>query len=249
MDLESYWSDLEGANLFRDFCFLSIALILAFGTLQTSGTLLDTDRPVVSVVSCSMYPGPGEEGLYKGDILIVRGTPFDEIREGDTIVYKVPDRVELSVSGQDYVLEKNESERRPSVDTAAGRILLFDAARGPSGADIAVLSVDGERNTVSEGDSYVFNGQDVTVSSIDTMPIPVVHRVVEKRSESLETKGINNPGQLEFEKDVRPEQVHGQVAAVIPRVGLVKILAMDLVGFQGDRPLVLDRYRPCEVQA
>jgi hypothetical protein len=72
---------------------------------------------------------------------------------------------------------------------------------------------------------------------------------VEKRSDSLETKGINNPGQLEFEKDVRPHQVHGRVAAVIPRVGLIKILAMDLVGFQGDRPLVLDRYRPCEVQA
>jgi signal peptidase I len=249
MELSSVWSDIQDRELFREFYFLSIALILAFGTLQTAGTVLDTDRPVVSVVSCSMYPGPGEEGLYKGDILVVKGTPFEQIREGDTIVYNVPDRVEFSVSGEDYVIEKSRSERRPSVDTSAGRIALVRAGKVSGGADKAILSVDGEREVVSEGESLVLNGQDIIVDSIDTMPIPVVHRVVEKRKDSLETKGINNPGQLEFEKNVRPEQVHGMVAAVIPRVGLIKIVAMDLVGFQGDRPLVLDRYRPCEVQA
>lgn len=249
MELGSSWSDVSDMGFFREFYFLSIALILAFGTLQTTGTVLNTDKPVVSVVSCSMYPGPGEEGLYKGDILVVKGTPFEDIKEGETIVYQVPDRLEFSVAGQRYALEKNESNSRPSVATPLGKVRLIDAGRGRGGGDRAVISVDGERATVSEGESYRFDDLDLSVTSIETMPIPVVHRVVEKRGDSLETKGINNPGQLEFEKDVRPHQVHGRVAAVIPRVGLIKILAMDLAGFSGDTPLVLDRYRPCEVRA
>lgn len=248
MELPETWENFRERNTFREFYFLGIALVLAFGTLQTTGTALNTDQPVVSVVSCSMYPGPGEKGLDKGDILVVDGTPFEKIEEGDTIVYSVPDRVEFTVSGQSFVLEKNDTERRPSVSTPAGEVTLIQAVRG-NGVERVLLDVDGERVTATEGEDLNFGVQTLEVNEVSTMPIPVVHRVVDKQSDYLETKGINNPGQLEFEKNVRPDQVHGTVLFKIPRVGLVKILAMDFVGFSGDRPFVFDRYSPCEVEA
>lgn len=251
MSLLENWQNLKERNSFREFYFLSIALILALGTLQTSGTVLQTDKPVVSVVSCSMYPGPGEEGLYKGDILVVEGSPWQEISTGDTIVYDVPDRIELSIGAQDYVMEKNSSNDRPSVSTPAGEVKLIEAQRDQNDnrLDEALISVDGDRHTVEEENSYDIKGYSVKVNEISAMPIPVVHRVVKKNKDHLETKGINNPGQLDFEKNVKPDQVHGKVFLTIPRVGLIKILAMDLVGFNGDRPLVLDSYRPCTVKA
>lgn len=245
------WQNLKERDTFRELYFLSIALILALGTLQTSGTVLQTDKPVVSVVSCSMYPGPGEEGLYKGDILVVKGTPWEDIHTGDTVVYNVPDRIELSIAAQDYVLEKNKSNQQPSVSTPAGQVTLLEAQRDQNGnrLDEALISVNGERFTVEEENSYNINSYSVNVNRISAMPIPVVHRVVKKESNHLETKGINNPGQLEFEKHVKPDQIHGKVFFKIPRIGLIKILAMDFVGFNGDRPLALDSYRQCTVQA
>lgn len=248
MELPETWENFRERDTFREFYFLSIALVLAFGTLQTTGTALNTDQPVVSVVSCSMYPGPGETGLDKGDILVVKGTPFEDIQEGDTIVYGVPDRVEFTVSGQNYVLEKNDSVRRPSVSTPAGEVTLIQAVRG-SAANQVLLEVDGDIVTATEGESLKFGVHSLSVNKISTMPIPVVHRAVNKQTEYLETKGINNPGQLDFEKNVRPSQVHGTVFFKIPRVGLIKILAMDFVGFSGDRPFVFDRYSACEVEA
>ncbi|AOV94757.1 hypothetical protein AQV86_02420 [Nanohaloarchaea archaeon SG9] len=249
MELPEFWRDLTENEVFSNVYFLAIALILAFGTLQTTGTALNTDQPVVSVVSCSMYPGPGEEGLYKGDILFVKGTAFEKISEGDTIVYNVPDRVDFSIAGQDYSLVRNDSNPRPSVDTPVGEVGLLKAGRVSEDMDRASIRVDGEKKAVDEDQSYSFNGINVDIERIDTMPIPVVHRVVKKHETDLETKGINNPSQLEFEQDVRPEQVHGKVFFKIPRVGILKILAMDFVGFNGDRPFIFDRYRPCEVEA
>ncbi|PSH01027.1 MAG: hypothetical protein BRC30_00475 [Nanohaloarchaea archaeon SW_7_46_7] len=249
MELPEFWRDFTESEVFSNVYFLAIALILAFGTLQTTGTALNTDQPVVSVVSCSMYPGPGEEGLYKGDILFVKGTAFEKISEGDTIVYNVPDRVDFSIAGQDYSLVRNSSNPRPSTDTPVGEVSLLKAARVSEDMDRASIRVDGEEKVVDEDQSYSFNGINLEVERIDTMPIPVVHRVVKKHGTDLETKGINNPSQLEFEQDVRPEQIHGKVFFKIPRVGILKILAMDFVGFNGDRPFIFDRYRPCEVEA
>jgi hypothetical protein len=72
--------------------------------------------------------------------------------------------------------------------------------------------------------------------------------VVEKRESSLATKGDNNDRQLEFENSIEPEQIHGKTLFLVPRIGGLKLLAMDLVGFEGDRPLVLDTYPSCSVQ-
>lgn len=161
------WEKVTESREFSEFYFFAIALVLAFGTLQTTGTVFDTDKPVVTVVSCSMYPE-----YDVGDILVVKGQSYESIERGDIVVYRTQE-----------------------------------------------------------------------------MDIPVVHRVIEKNSDYLETQGDNNQGQLEFERNVTPDQIHGTAAFKIPRVGMVKLLAMDLLGFNGDAPLVLDAVEDCRVRS
>ncbi len=167
MNPEKAWEKVTGSREFDEFYFFAIALILAFGTLQTTGTVFDTDKPVVTVVSCSMYPE-----YDVGDILVVKGQDYEDIERGDIVVYRT-----------------------------------------------------------------------------EEMNIPVVHRVIEKNPGYLETQGDNNQGQLDFEENVTPDQIHGTTAFKIPRVGLVKLLAMDLAGFSGDAPLVLDAVENCRVRS
>ncbi|PSH02046.1 MAG: hypothetical protein BRC26_02535, partial [Nanohaloarchaea archaeon QH_8_44_6] len=122
---------------FEWFYFLALALILAFGTIQTTGTALDTERPVVSVISCSMHP------VYSvGDILIVQGQDFEDVEVGDISVYSVPDRIDFTVNGQSYTLEKNSPDYNTSVETSVGEVELLEVKPGlNNGNDRALLSV------------------------------------------------------------------------------------------------------------
>lgn len=165
MDIKQTWESVKDSGAFNEVYFLAIALILAFGIIQTTGSILDTGKPVVTVVSCSMYPD-----YDVGDVIIVRGEGFEDIAEGDVIVFDA---------------------QSPETD------------------------------------------------------IPIIHRVIIKRDSSLETQGDNTRGQHEFEKNITPEQVYGKAFFKIPRIGLVKILAMDLVGFTGDQPLAIDSTPQC----
>lgn len=166
--MHARWEKIRQSRSFDEFYFFAVALILAFGTLQFTGTVLETDKPVVSVVSCSMYPE-----LHVGDILVVQGTDFERIEEGEIIVYSTPE-----------------------------------------------------------------------------MQIPVVHRVTEKHGSYLETRGDNNPSQLEFEKNVTEDQIRGEVIFRIPRIGGLKLLAMDLAGMNGpqDTPVIIDSYPSCRIK-
>lgn len=198
----------------RELYFIMLALVLAFGILQTTGTVFNTEKPVVSVVSCSMYPE-----YDRGDVLFVNGVNFDSINEGDVIVYDVPLQASVNINQENYRLGKD------AIDTPAGSSKVLGVDEND-----AILSIDGERLEVREGGSYTFNSAEIQVESVSGMDIPVVHRVIEKRSDSLETKGDANPEQLDFEKDIRPEQIHGQVFFRIPKVGAFKLVVMDIVG-------------------
>lgn len=167
MDIWEKWAEIKQNRGFQEFYFFTVALILAFGTLQTTGTVMDTDKPVVTVVSCSMYPE-----LDVGDILVVKGTDFQDIEEGDIVVYSIE-----------------------------------------------------ERN------------------------IPIVHRTIAVHDGYIETMGDNNEGQLEFERNVSPEQIHGRTVFNIPRLGLVKLLTMDLMGYGPEsQPLIFDSTPNCVVR-
>lgn len=212
----------------REIYFIVLALVLAFGILQTTGTALGTDKPVVSVVSCSMYPE-----YDRGDVLFVNGVDFDTINEGEIIVYQVPMKASVSINGESFELGEQASE------TPLGPAKVTNVENSN-----AVLEFGGERIRVIQGSSYSVDSQEVEVNQVSGMNIPVVHRVTEKRENSLETKGDANPQQLDFETDIRPEQIHGKVFFRIPKLGAVKLIAMDLVGLSG-QPLTIDSYSSC----
>ena len=207
-------SDEDESVLLREGYFIVLALILAFGILQFSGTVFQTERPVVSVVSCSMYPE-----YDRGDVLGVKGTDFQDIQEDDVIVFQVPFEAELEINNERYQINDELS------DTPVGSSKVLAVQNNQ-----ALIEVNGERLQVRNGGSYTVNGEQVTIREVSGKATPIVHRVIYKGNESLETKGDNNPEQLEFEKDIRPDEIYGRVSFRIPKIGLVKLLPMDALG-------------------
>lgn len=194
--------------------FIVLALILAFGILQFSGTVLGTDRPVVSVVSCSMYPE-----YDRGDVLGVKGADFEDLQEDDVIVFQVPFQAELEINDERFNISGETS------NTPLGTVKVISVQNNQ-----ALLEVDGDRLQVQDGGSYTVSGQQMIVRDISGMQTPIVHRIISKDKNSVATKGDNNPEQLEFEKDIRPENIHGRVFFIIPKIGMVKLAPMDFMG-------------------
>ena len=228
---------LEHESL-REAYFLTVALILAFGMLQTTGTAMNTDRPVVSVVSCSMYPTIGV-----GDIILVQGKSYENINEGDVLVFKVKE-VNVTVGEEEYYIRDYGDG---TVDTAAGNISISAIIQDTAGQAVgAVIDVDGEQVRLIEGEAAEINGERVQMEEAVGGNIPVIHRVVEKNDDYVETKGDNNRDQLQFEKRIQKDQIHGVEVFKIPKVGGLKLLVMDILGYSGDQPFEIDTYPQCD---
>ncbi|MFB6203465.1 MAG: signal peptidase I [Candidatus Nanohaloarchaea archaeon] len=237
-------------ELLDNIYFVGLAVLLAFGSLQATGTVLDTQKPVVSVISTSMCPE-----IQVGDILFVQGVDYSQIEKGDVIVYNVPARAELRIDGKTYVLENNGTQNA-RVSTPLGRIELVEVIPSPGmNRDRVILEINGSRRLPDsgrgpfiEGTTYEFRNLHMTVRYATDLPIentPIVHQVVRKDSDSLETIGIANSRQLEFEDHVQPSQIHGKMLFKIPRLGLAKLYLLDLLGYYGDRPLAIDSTPSC----
>lgn len=225
---------LEHESL-RELYFLAISLVLAFGVLQTSGTALQTDQPVVSVVSCSMYPQ-----LHVGDVLVVKGGDFEDVQPGDIVVFSAK-QVDIEVGSESFTAQGHRE-----VSTPVGNVSVEKLSTSRSGEAVeATLRIGDDLFRVSEDSSAQFEGLEIEIGEVRGDSIPIVHRVIEKSGDTIETKGDNNARQLDFEQSIEREQVHGEVLFMVPRVGGLKLLAMDLVGFSGDAPLAIDSYPQC----
>lgn len=71
-----------------------------------------------------------------------------------------------------------------------------------------VLVEDTDFENIEEGDTVIYE--------VPSTNMVVAHQVVNKSESSLQTRGENNPRQLEFEKDVEKSQVWGTKGFVIP---------------------------------
>ncbi len=241
---------VEDSRFLHESYFIILSVVLAFGLLQTSGAALGTDKPVVTVISTSMCPA-----LQVGDILFVQGQEYENIERDDIIVYDVPHIAEITVNGEDYRLEGLRGPSQ-SVDTDIGTVRLEEVR--PSGMDSSrdsaifsingtVVQSNGQDSALLEGNSYDFPGGTLSINSLIGPPhgdVPIVHRVIEKNEDYLQTIGDNNDGQLEFEKRITPEQIQGDVAFRIPYAGLLKIGLMDITGYTGE-PFTFDSTPSC----
>lgn len=79
------------------------ALILATMLLLTMFLVLNLnfEKPVIQVQSCSNYPV-----LEPGNLVFVEDRDFDELKEGDTVIYKVGGR-EMVIAHQVVEIEDN----------------------------------------------------------------------------------------------------------------------------------------------
>jgi|GEM_PF-288824 hypothetical protein len=91
-------------------------------------------------------------------------------------------------------------------------------------------------NGFSVGDMPIIMGSknynigDVIVYDAN-QPAPIIHRIIKINPDgTYQTKGDNNLGQLEFEKNISKEQIKGKVIFIIPKLGYIKIGLMKLLG-------------------
>jgi hypothetical protein len=72
---------------------------------------------------------------------------------------------------------------------------------------------------------------DVIVYSVPNQNVPIIHRIIKINSDgSYMTKGDHNPQLLPFEYAVKPEQIHGRVIFIIPKLGYFKVIVTRLIG-------------------
>lgn len=74
--------------------YVLLGIVLAFLINQGMAFALSTDMPIVAVESNSMIPT-----FYKGDILVLQGTPVDQLKIGDIIVFSPKGKASGSIIG------------------------------------------------------------------------------------------------------------------------------------------------------
>ena len=94
------------------------------------------------------------------------------------------------------------------------QVSQWDFMKGINKGDIIV--VFGVKN-ISMGDVIIYNaGQQK----------PIIHRVVSLNP--IQTKGDNNQGQLQFEYNIKQEQVIGKAVLRIPKLGWIKLVFVEI---------------------
>ena len=89
----------------ENIAYIIAGMLIAFVAYTGIGFLLSTSEPLVTVVSESMEPA-----LFRGDMLVLKGIPFDEIstgkEDGDIIVYICPDSEPKCPDGNKLIVHR-----------------------------------------------------------------------------------------------------------------------------------------------
>jgi hypothetical protein len=86
-------------------------------------------------------------------------------------------------------------------------------------------------NGIFSGFKSDYKVGDIIVYSIPNQNVPIIHRIIKINSDgTYMTKGDHNSQLLPFEYSVKPEQIHGRVIFIIPKLGYFKVIFTKLIG-------------------
>lgn len=131
-------------DVLETLAYILLGYLIAVGANKGLGMAMNTSYPVVAVVSSSMEHDsrttyvdwfvernyseeeraawPFVNGINKGDIVFVKGTPFNETKVGDVIVYKIsghePIIHRVVVRDPDGLITKGDNNQAPDQDTS-----------------------------------------------------------------------------------------------------------------------------------
>ncbi len=93
----------------------------------------------------------------------------------------------------------------------------------PGGFDVGDLPIVQGSSSYSAGDVIVY--------SVPGQNVPIIHRIIKVNADkTFMTKGDHNSNLLNFENRVKPEQVHGRVIFIIPKLGYFKVAVSKIFG-------------------
>ncbi len=176
-------------------------VIVKFLIYPSLGFLLNTNFPVVAVVSCSMEHG----ATNCGDNRIEDLCGMAELKD----INNFDDY--WGVCGSWYEAKNITKEE----------FKKYPFKNGFKKGDIMVL-IGKNFEDIKEGDILVFN--------IGGYNAPIIHRVIEKTKDGVGTKGDHNIDQNSFEKDIKKDKLLGKAVFRIPYLGWVKVIFSEIIG-------------------
>lgn len=193
----------------RTAIFMILAILLAFGTYDTAGTLLNTEIPVIAVVSNSM----SHQLEKRGSNFEICGKLFGDNKKLDFNDF-------WSYCGEFYNnsgISKGEfAEFAMSNGFRKGALIVVKGEENYKIGDVVVYDV---RSLINhEEDECRRQAMNWARNGIDR----IVHRVVGIENSRYITKGDHNPG-----KDpctIKNSEIFGKGVFLIPKLGYLKIL-------------------------
>jgi alkylated DNA nucleotide flippase Atl1 len=89
----------------------------------------------------------------------------------------------------------------------------------------------GDMPIVSGSPDSAYEVGDVIVYSVPGQKFPIIHRIIKINSDgTYQTKGDNNLNQWPYELSVTPEQIHGKVIFIVPKLGYIKVAVSQIFG-------------------
>lgn len=185
---------------------VALAAFFYYGVLAT---ILQTNLPVVAVVSGSMDHGITDDNLKEF------AYPCGKVVDGYTESFEKW----WDSCGGSYA----------QFGITREQFMDFPFKDGFKKGDMPIVQ---KADSYKEGDIIVYTALGCQTRQA-TESAPIIHRIVEIDEQGIiHTKGDHNRSQNNYENCITEDQVHGRVIFIIPKLGYVKVLASEILGFR-----------------
>lgn len=84
---------------------------------------------------------------------------------------------------------------------------------------------------IKKGSNTEYSIGDIIVFHESSRPNPIIHRIIDKSEMHVSTKGDANSQQISFEKSIPYSKIEGKAVFIIPKIGWVKVGAVELLNY------------------